>query len=95
MSAIAFDTHAFVKELTAAGFSESQAEAVTSMVRRSREVELADLARKSDLAHLASKADLAEVKADLLKWMVGTIGFQTLVILGAIASLARWLPLPR
>jgi hypothetical protein len=35
------------------------------------------------------KADIAEVKADILKWVVGAIGFQTVVILGALVSLAR------
>ena len=44
----------------------------------------------------ATKADLqtglAETKADILKWMVGTIGVQTVVILGAVVALAPVLP---
>jgi hypothetical protein len=46
---------------------------------------------KGDLAGLESKleARIAEAKADILKWVVGAIGFQTLVILGALVSLAR------
>jgi hypothetical protein len=50
-----------------------------------------DLATKADLAGLKAelKADIAEVKTDILKWVVGTIGFQTVVILGALVSLVR------
>jgi len=44
---------------------------------------------KGELAHFATKADLTEVKADLLKWVIGAIGFQTIVILGALVSLGR------
>jgi DNA anti-recombination protein RmuC len=32
---------------------------------------------------------LAETKADILKWMLGAIGMQTVVILGAVLTLAR------
>jgi hypothetical protein len=48
-------------------------------------------ALKADLAALKAelKADIAEVKADILKWVVGAIGFQTVVILGALISLVR------
>jgi hypothetical protein len=42
--------------------------------------------------NLATKTDLAETKADILKWMVSTIGLQTIVILAAVAALARLLP---
>jgi hypothetical protein len=50
-----------------------------------------DLATKADLVALESKleAKIAEVKADILKWMVGAIGFQTAVIVGALVSLVR------
>jgi len=49
------------------------------------------LATKTDLTALASsvKADISEAKADILKWMFGTIGFQTLVLLGAAVALAK------
>jgi hypothetical protein len=56
------------------------------------------LASKADLA--ATKTEIAELrtdlktkitatKTDLLKWIIGAIGFQTVVILGAVVSLAR------
>lgn len=40
----------------------------------------------ADLARL--EARIVEVKADI-KWVVGAIGFQTIVILGALVSLVR------
>ncbi len=83
MTVVAIDTHEVVKELTAAGFTEAQAEAVTRAVRRAQDV---------DLTVLATKSDLAETKADILKWMVSTIGLQTVIILGAVVALARLLP---
>jgi hypothetical protein len=46
---------------------------------------------KADVAALELKieARIAEAKADILKWVVGAIGFQTMVNLGAPVSLAR------
>ncbi len=35
------------------------------------------------------RAEIAATKADIIKWMFGTIGFQTLVILGAVVTLMR------
>lgn len=92
-AALALDTHRFVKELKAAGFTEPQAEAVTTMMRETREVDLSALATKADVLQLRTeqKADLAEAKADIVKWVVGAIGFQTLVMAGAVAALARLL----
>ena len=58
--AIAFDTHRFVKNLTASGFTEKQAEALAN-----EQVQLlnANLATKADI--LAVKADILAVKAEL------------------------------
>lgn len=80
MNALPFDTHEVVKELKAAGFTDAQAEAVTRVVRDARTI---------DLSNLATKTDLAETKAEILKWMVGTIGIQTVVIIGAVVALMR------
>lgn len=87
MTVIALDTHEMVKELKAAGFSDEQAEAVTRLMRRTQDVDVSHLATKAEL-----KAELAETKADIIKWMFGTIGFQTLIILGAVIALARVVP---
>ena len=37
------------------------------------------------------KVDLAEAKGDILKWMFGAVGVQTLAILGGVAALFRLL----
>ena len=50
MAALSLDTHKLVKELTATGFSEEQAEAVTRAVLVGREL---------DLSHLATEAGVA------------------------------------
>jgi len=41
-------------------------------------------ATKDDL-----KVTIAEAKTDITKWMFGTIGFQTVIILGAVVALAK------
>ena len=85
MTVVAFDTHAAVKQLIAAGFSDSQAETVASVVRAAQDVDLSNLATKDDLAVFATKADLAEAKADIFRVMLG----QTLVIIGAVVALVK------
>jgi len=35
------------------------------------------------------RTEMAELKAELLKWIIGAVGVQTVVILGALASLVR------
>ena len=37
------------------------------------------------------RGELAELKADMLKWMFGAVGLQTLAILGGVAALLRLL----
>ena len=71
--AIAFDTHRFVKRLTASGFTEKQAETLAE-----EHVALlnANLATKTDIAEVkaeieAVKAEIEAVKADLVKWLFG------------------------
>jgi hypothetical protein len=101
MNAVLFDTHAFVKRLTAVGMPEAQAEVLADEQARLIDERLATKADfrelgasvKAQIAELATKsevkADIAEAKADILKWMFGTIGFQTLVLLGAAVALAK------
>ncbi len=80
--AIAFDTHRFVKHLTENGFTEQQAEVLAD-----EQVHLlnTNLATQADVA--AIQRDIAEVKADLLKWMVGALIAQG----GVIVALLRLL----
>jgi hypothetical protein len=57
---------------------------------------LASVRADLQLGLASAKADLqiglAETKAEILKWMVGTIGVQTVIILGAVVALARFVP---
>src|SRR5437764_15403622 len=92
MSPVAFDTLKLAQRLEAAGFPPQQAQDMASAIsetigdtvvtREYFDLRLAEL--RADIARY-----LAATKADLLKWMFGTVGFQTLAILGAIAALSR------
>src|SRR5438445_7558178 len=63
MAIATLDTHQTVKDLTAAGFTDTQAEALTQALRHVQQIDLSDLATNADL--VAVKADVAGVKADL------------------------------
>jgi hypothetical protein len=97
MAITALDTHQTVKDLTAAGFTDAQAEALTQALRHVQQIDLSDLATKSDIAdvrrEMATKADLAdvrremaEIKVELIKWVVG-IGFAQVAAILAILKL--------
>jgi len=115
MVVIALDTHAVVKELQAAGFSEAQAEAVTRAVGRGQQIDISHLATRTELQAVRDdlksdvealrkevkadidglrkevKADISELKVDLLKWVIGAVGFQTVALIGAVITVARLL----
>ena len=80
--AIAFDSHRFVKNLTASGFTEKQAEALAN-----EQVQLlnGNLATKADI--LALKADIEKVKSDLLKWMMMAMIAQGGLIVALVKAL--------
>jgi hypothetical protein len=89
VNALLFDTLRLSRTLRDKGhFTPEQAEALAEALGEAGHDELAT---KADLAALKAdlKAGIAEVKADILKWIVGAIGIQTVVILGALVSLAR------
>ncbi len=97
----AFDTHAFVKRLTAAGMPEPQAEILADEQskliddKRVTKTDLRETGRllESNIRETALRLEtkIEAVKADLVKWMFGMVGFQTLLILGAVIALARLL----
>lgn len=60
MCVVAFDTHKFVKRLRDAGFTETQAEAVTQAVQEGASIDLTSLATKHDLAEI--QRDIAELR---------------------------------
>ena len=89
MTSIAFDTLKLAQALKAKahltteqaeGFAEALADALHD-----------DLATKADLreAKAELKAEIVSVKSEIIKWMFVTIGFQTVIILGAVIALAR------
>lgn len=96
MTAVTFDTLKFARALREkAHFTPEQAEGIADAISEAFQ---GDVATKGDIAN--ARADLREVelrleakiesaKADIVKWMFGTIGFQTLIILGAVIALAR------
>jgi len=95
-SVVPFDTLKFVEKLEAGGFTHAQAKAAAEAFAEATSQELAT---KSDIAGV--KADLRETelrieakieatKAEIIKWLFGTIGFQTLVILGAVLALVKF-----
>ncbi|TXN26460.1 DUF1640 domain-containing protein [Methylobacterium sp. WL19] len=55
------------------------------------DIEALKMSTRSDLreAEARLEAKIEATKADINKWMFGTIGFQTLIILGAVIALAR------
>jgi hypothetical protein len=96
VSAVAFDTLKVAEKLESGGFTPQQAKAAAQAFA---EASADQLATKTDISvvrtdiealRLATKSDLAETKADILKWMFGTIGFQTIVILGAALALSHF-----
>ena len=86
MSTVAFDTHAFVKELTRAGMPEEQAE----VLARSQAALIDDkLATKQDLKEmeLATKQDLKELELRLTI----RLGSMMVVAVGVVAALVKLL----
>ena len=95
MAITALDTHQTVKELTAAGFTNAQAEALTQALRQVHQIDLSDLATKADLAALRSemklefaevRREMAEMKTELIKWVLG-IGFAQVATILAVLKL--------
>ena len=86
MASIAFDTHAFVKELTAAGMPEAQAEVLANS-----QAKLIDeqLATKKDLKELEERLrrDMKELEFRLTI----RLGSMMVIAVGAVAALVKLL----
>ncbi len=107
MSPIAFDTLKLAQRLEAAGLPPKQAQDVAAalsetigdavVTREFLDLRLGELRSELDLrlgeirGAMATKVELAEAKGDILKWMFGAVGVQTLAILGGVAALFRLL----
>ena len=74
MTAVAFDSYRIVKRLRGAGFTEDQAEAVTTAIQDSTTLDLSNLAGKDQLAALeakmATKDQLAALEAKMATQLV-------------------------
>ncbi|MGH6858209.1 MAG: hypothetical protein ACRECP_11395 [Methylocella sp.] len=94
MNALLFDTLRLSRILRDKGhFTAEQAEALAEALG---EASHGDLATKADLAAAIAelrtelKSAIAGTKIDLMRWIiVVALGFQTVVILGAVISLIR------
>lgn len=80
MAALTFDTHKFIKKLEASGVPSAQAEVMIEVFRESQDS--AELATKTDL-----KLAIADLRADLIKWMVGLALAQFGVLIGILLKL--------
>jgi hypothetical protein len=66
-------------------------------MRNELDLRLGEMRNELDLrlgeirATMATKVELAEAKGEILKWMFGAVGVQTLAILGGVAALFRLL----
>ncbi|MGZ8219251.1 DUF1640 domain-containing protein [Methylomagnum sp.] len=100
MSALPFDTHAFVKRLQGAGFSIEQAEVIADLQRETsappieqarHDYHLDELGTKRDLREVELKiaTRLSETKADLTRWIIGAGVLQTSLIIGALMKMAH------
>jgi hypothetical protein len=77
-AAMIYDTLKLSKSLREHGnFTQEQAEA------------LAEALNQAAQDNLATKGDLSELKAELLKWMLGAMGIQTIAIIGAVLAIVR------
>ncbi len=90
MSTLVFDTHAFIKRLRGAGFTEEQAEIFADEHRKLIEDRLAT---KQDLKEVEMRIKesetkletrMAELKAELIKWMIGLLFAQAAFIVAMI-----------
>ena len=59
-------------------------------LRSDLKAEIADVRSDLRAVELRLETKIESVKTDILKWMFGTIGFQTVVILGAVFALSRF-----
>jgi len=85
MLALIFDTLRLSQTLRDKGhFSPEQAEALAEAFSLATHE---DIATKADIADI--KIEIARVKAEILKWIVGAIGFQTAAMLGTIVGLVK------
>jgi hypothetical protein len=91
MSSLAFDTLKLAQRLEAAGFPAKQAQDMASAIAETI-IDTVVTREYLDLRLGEIRVELAALKAEMLKWMFGAVGLQTLAILGGGggAASAAW-----
>jgi hypothetical protein len=69
------------------GLAATKTDLQTGLAAAKTDLQMGLAAAKADL-----QIGLAETKSEILKWMVATIGVQTIIILSAVAALGRFVP---
>jgi hypothetical protein len=94
---VAFDTLKLADRLEAAGMTPAQARGTASALA---ETMTGAVATAADIAairaeiresELRLRTEIADLRSDILKWVIGAIGFQTVIVIGAVAGLIRLL----
>jgi hypothetical protein len=98
---VAFDTLKLADRLEAAGMPPQQAKGVAAalaetatanlVTREYLDLRLGELEARLRGEIAAVRAEIAETKGELMRWIIGAISFQTVVIIGALAALIRLL----
>ena len=92
MTTLVFDTHACIKRLQSAGFTEEQAEIFADEQRKLIEDRLAtkqdirEFETRMKEAEIRQETRMAELKAELVKWMIGLL-FVQVGFIGAMLKL--------
>lgn len=99
MTAVAFDTLKLARRLEAAGFAPRQAQdaaeaisdAIVETVATRTDLGALELNLRSQVEQAKAQLEIriAEAKSDVLRWMFGAIGLQTLAILGGVIAILR------
>ncbi len=58
-------------------------------LQRATQQDASDLRRDAKQDVIELRRDLAETKVEILKWLIGLIGFQTIAVLGGVAALIK------
>ena len=104
MGNLAFDTHAFVKQLTAVGMPENQAEVLAAnqvsliddKLATKQDLKALEMATKRDIKELETslKRDIADVKRDMKELearMTIRLGTMMVLAVGSVATLVKLL----
>jgi hypothetical protein len=86
---MAFDTLKLARALRdKANFTPEQAEGAAGAIAEAIQT---DLSTRADLIGVKSEllASIADAKAEVIKWVAGIVGFQTLAVIGTVLALAH------